>query len=94
MSLLQADLTDKIRWFRVYSVSEGTHYLPARGCTADEALCAFNDEDPEIEEVWGYGVRAVAPGYLDCTEWVVYTRQREALKAYRALDHELRADRS
>lgn len=34
------------------------------------------------EIVFGYGVRSSAPGYMDCTQWSVYTNKREALSAY------------
>jgi hypothetical protein len=40
----------------------------------------------EVEHVVGYGVRLSAPGYLDCTEWDVYTTKREARKALRELE--------
>lgn len=33
---------------------------------------------------YGYGVRSSASGYLDCTDWNVYTSKREALKAVAA----------
>jgi hypothetical protein len=41
---------------------------------------------PQVSLVRGYGVRLSAPGYLDCTEWEVYTTKREALARARDLD--------
>lgn len=37
----------------------------------------------------GYGIRASASGYTDCTEWDFYSSKEEAMKAGRALQHEL-----
>lgn len=39
-------------------------------------------------EVRGYGVRLSAAGYMDCTEWEVYTNKREAMRRARELDQE------
>lgn len=33
--------------------------------------------------VTGYGVRSSASGYMDCTEWTVYSTKREAERAGR-----------
>lgn len=35
--------------------------------------------------VTGYGLRLSAPGYLDCTDWDVYTSLREARAAQRRM---------
>ena len=37
----------------------------------------------------GYGIRASASGYMDCTEWDFYASKAEAMKAGRALQREL-----
>jgi hypothetical protein len=41
-----------------------------------------------IALVHAYGVRLSAPGYLDCTDWEVYSSKREAQQAARALESE------
>lgn len=41
---------------------------------------------PSTEVITGYGVRLSAPGYLDCTDWEVYTNKAEAIRRARALD--------
>ena len=35
-----------------------------------------------VQLVTGWGVRSQAPGYMDATEWTVYTSEDEALGAY------------
>ena len=37
----------------------------------------------------GYGIRASASGYMDCTEWEFYSSKEAAMRAGRALQHEL-----
>jgi len=46
----------------------------------DYARC---DVALEAEIVFGYGVRSSADGYMDCTDWEVYTTKKEAMQAYR-----------
>jgi hypothetical protein len=41
-----------------------------------------------IEIVKGYGVRSSAPGYMDCTPWMVYRNKREAIQAHREEESE------
>lgn len=45
-----------------------------------------------IEVVEGYGVRASALGYLDCTAWEFFSSRKEADARHRALGRELRGD--
>lgn len=45
-----------------------------------------------LELFSGYGVRASAPGYLDCTEWNLFETAEEADEAYKELDAELRGE--
>lgn len=37
-----------------------------------------------VQLVTGWGVRSQAPGYMDATEWTVYTSEDEAREAYQA----------
>lgn len=93
MGHFEPQMTDKLLWLRVESAAEGIHYLPASEFTREEIAFDYdNADDLDFEELWGYGVRASAPGYLDCTEWSVYRNKREATKAYNQLARELRAE--
>ncbi len=40
------------------------------------------------ELIRAYGVRLSAAGYMDCTEWEIFTNKREALQRARELDRE------
>lgn len=62
--------------------SEGYRIIPAPLSEYCLNTKAYNRSDA-IRVVNGYGVRSSAPGYLDCTEWAVYSSKREAEKAYR-----------
>lgn len=44
------------------------------------------------ERIMGYGVRLSAPGYLDCTEWEVFTNFKEARKRFHQLERENRGE--
>ena len=46
-------------------------------------------EIDSIEVIKGYGVRLSAPGYMDCTDWEVYSSIKEANKRARELAREL-----
>lgn len=50
--------------------------------------CELAREIYSVKRLKGYGVRLSAPGYLDCTEWEVYTNKREAMRRARELDRE------
>ncbi len=39
-----------------------------------------------ISVIKGYGARLSAPGFLDCTEWAVFTNKREAQKHFADID--------
>ena len=73
-------------------------------CRVTDALaCVENEDEDTIQElllytegtelnevtvVHGYGVRLSADGYMDCTEWDIFTNKREAMRAYRELQEE------
>lgn len=46
------------------------------------------DAIKSLDVITGYGVRLSAPGYLDCTDWEVYSSKREAINRARELDKE------
>jgi hypothetical protein len=46
-----------------------------------EKIRPYVESKPESwENVKGYGARLSAPGYLDCTEWVVFDTREDAAK--------------
>ena len=50
----------------------------------------IQDHGTDITAIHGYGVRESAPGYLDCTEWEVFTAKAEAEARYNELKRELK----
>ncbi len=81
------ELTGK-QWWVCVDGPCGTEYIPADVCgrisgDKDECFAQVRDycENREcwsISEVEGYGARLSAPGYLDCTEWMVFESEAEA----------------
>lgn len=49
----------------------------------DYTQCRKPENIFSAELVFGYGVRSSSPGYMDCTDWIVYTTKRGALLAAR-----------
>jgi len=71
---MQTQITVKRKWLLItetYSSHEAW-YVPADECPT------FPKDNVTIEEVIGYGVRESAPGYLDCTDWEVFTTIEQA----------------
>ena len=63
--------TGLIEWWMIETITEGTVYIPVSDCpTIDTDTVEFSDVE-SIQTIQGYGMRLTAPGYLDCTEWVV-----------------------
>ena len=54
-------------------------------CTED---CCYNAGEYTVEIVEGFGARLSAPGYMDCTEWVVFDTEENA-RAYLVSTYEL-----
>jgi uncharacterized protein (UPF0297 family) len=50
--------------------------------------CENANEVYSVRKIKGYGVRLSAAGYMDCTDWEVYTNKREAMRRARELDRE------
>jgi len=97
MSFMQAQITKRQLWMRV-ETDNGTAWIPSDllgnlNTTRKEAIVQLQQYvgDPimDYEPIIGYGVRASAPGYLDCTEWTVYADERDAIRAYNELRAEL-----
>ena len=63
-------------WWAIDS-NEGMDWYPASLFGKDE-VCSFYDKVFSIEKVRGYGARLSAPGYLDCTDWTVFSTQKDA----------------
>lgn len=94
--MMTAELTSKLDWFAIDG-DNGITYLPA-DLLPSSAIDAMNNGDytmfrpyyydgQEIHSVTilqGYGVRSTMPGYLDCTDWTVYSSLVDAKAAYRA----------
>ena len=95
MSFMEPELTKKIKWVKVDDPKNGITYI--QGIFFEEEIFPkdvqiFLDfdqsEGTEISLVEGYGVRLSAPGYIDCTEWEVFSLEREAKKRFRELVEE------
>jgi hypothetical protein len=66
----------------VVDTNEGVHYYPADMFSRKEVIEFEGGPDSinEYERIQGYGARLSAPGYLDCTEWVVFDYRAEAVE--------------
>jgi len=95
---MQPEITEKQYWY-VIDGPHGTEYVPCEmvpyhdvftfgnRSPIPDALRPYceNAEAYSITRIYGYGVRLTMPGFLDCTDWTVYTNKREAIKAAREL---------
>lgn len=82
MSFMQRQVTGKTQWYQVETTA-GIEYLPVDLIGKEPADSdAFTDycEGKVIwwEQIEGYGARLRAPGYLDCTEWTVFSTESDA----------------
>ena len=82
---MEAEVTDKQRWLEVDG-PRGIEFFPLNYISRAEALKAYGSNRWTARTIMGYGVRMQAPGYLDATEWEVYTNQREALRRAREME--------
>ena len=64
--------------------------LPTGPCEIPQALRDFceNTTADQIERRTGYGARLSAPGYLDCTSWVLFDTASEAAEYLAEFDDE------
>ena len=88
MSSLEAQMTERREWYELDG-DTGLAWIPADEFTAASAAECYDGKLATCELVRGYGVRASAPGYPDCTPWVIYHAEPEALAAYQELGAEL-----
>ena len=66
---MQDSITEKTNWVLVADQYEENWV----------EKCYYSDDMGEIvEEKTGYGARLSAPGYLDCTDWMVFDSIEEA----------------
>lgn len=68
------------RWIEVETLS-GTFFLDFEpvGSELLQFLDVTNEDLIEsIQTIRGWGARFSAPGYMDCTEWVVFATKKEA----------------
>ena len=91
MSFLQAQLSDRRRWYEIDGTA-GRDWIDAAEFNGASAVEAYEGEVWSVELVTGWGVRASAPGYLDCTPWEVHSTYAAAFEAYTALEAELAGD--
>src|SRR5579859_6022313 len=69
MPFMQAEITESRQWAKS-ETPEGTCFIPIE--------YYFAELGDLTEIVTGFGARLSAPGYLDCTDWVVFPTEEEA----------------
>jgi hypothetical protein len=88
MPFMEPQITAKIKWVRADGIF--TVFCPLEdweappGDTSKEVWTDSEYLKPgeyTVETIEGYGARMSAPGYLDCTEWSVFSTEEEA-RAY------------
>jgi len=101
MAFMQPEVLDKEEWAEV-ETNNGTYWVPFSILNSHETESARRgDFEPLLQytegtQVYndqsrvkkGYGVRLSAPGYMDATDWEVYSSKKEALKRARELKRE------
>lgn len=101
---MQDQVTDKQRWLRVettqgtefVNVFDTGLDWPNSDTLTDDALPdaidqlhAYTEGRPQAwENIQGYGARLSAPGYLDCTEWMVFDTKEKAEEYLREWYHD------
>lgn len=75
MSFMKAELTSKMKWYQVEDKT-GTIFYPGNYFSKD--WVKIEHPNSQVTTVIGYGARLSAPGYLDATDWNVYTSREEA----------------
>lgn len=91
-TFMKQQITNKVRWLRVETMDAGTEFVSVYDTGLDipngnnfddpdvaQTIRQYCDGEPETwENIQGYGARLSAPGYLDCTEWAVFSTIAEA----------------
>lgn len=93
MSFMQAQMTVKMDWYAIDG-NCGTDFVPVEdvGDWTNVGDYTENSRVDSIEVIHGYGVRSSAPGYMDKTDWSVYTNLKAATKAYNQEKRECEGD--
>lgn len=94
MAFMQAQMTDKQAWHEIDG-DVGTFWFPAADFTLVQAIENYEGKVSSVREartITGYGVRCSAPGYMDCTDWEVYTTESDAYDRFCELDADLHED--
>lgn len=91
MAFMEQQITDKVGWYEVDGF-QGTEWIDS-GLVGDldefdsDTLQPVPDKLADyctnshvfyLKKVYGHGARLSAPGYTDCTDWVVFDTEREA----------------
>lgn len=96
MAFMEPQMTGKDDWFEVETTSGETTWVPAdvvSGRVSATTLQPFVEGDVDTwKRRSAYGVRLSAPGYMDATEWEVFTNKREAEARYAELVEEQREE--
>lgn len=87
MGFMQAEVTEKQFWWEVDGPN-GLYILPADYFTRKQAKEQYPGKAESSRKIKRYGVRMSAPGYMDCTEWELYTNKREAIKRAKEMEIE------
>ncbi len=80
MSFMQPQITHE-HFQIIETTKEGTIVTPevcAEYPGNDDAAKAYDVEPSDVSIVFGWGARLSAPGFMDCTEWVVFDTKKEA----------------
>jgi hypothetical protein len=81
MGFMKPEITDRQKWYKIEG-NEGTQFFPADCFNKGEAINSYQGRvtrEPGFAlTVWGYGARLSAPGYLDATDWTVFTSLKDA----------------
>ena len=73
-SFMEPQVTDK-RWWFVIESEDGILYSP----DSEPVVFDENARVWSVDHTVGYGARLSAPGYMDCTDWVVFDTEQEAI---------------
>lgn len=85
MAFMEPEITEKQYWYQVDGHMGISNY-PCDYFSRNEAKEAYGkDKVWNVKKLKAYGVRLSASGYLDCTEWNIYSNKREATRAAKEL---------
>jgi len=101
MAFMQPEITEKQEWAEV-ETNAGTWWIPFDVLSTSEAQSARHGDfepllkytegtkiyDDQSSVKKGYGVRLSAPGYMDATDWEIYSNLKDAKKRAREMAEE------